>query len=172
MRIATLTKDKPERVFVQIHNAEASLDMPQGSPVCFVLNGTNDGNDAVLANTGTATLAHTAFAGIVPQVGGVKNGQYGMAQVFGICQKAVFLQRTRAATTDSWSTVAAIGAGCVLTIDTINNALAGTVAGAVSAYLAAFINGNAQASIAGSASSTNNANTAQTSLVKAFLRCM
>lgn len=172
MRIATITKDKPERVFVQVHNAEATLAIAQGSPACFVLNGTNDGVDVVNSVTATATIAHTGFAGVITQIGGLLAGQYGMAQAYGICQGIKYLQRTRAASTDSWSTIITAGTGCALTIDTVNNAFAGTVAGVVSAYLAAFILAQAQTLSAGSATSTSNSSTAQTVLLKGFLRAM
>lgn len=172
MRLGIIGKDKPERVFLAVHNAESSAAFTQGQPVCFVMNGTNDGNDVVLANTGTAVKATTLFAGVVVDSSGIANGAYGVAQVFGFCQKAVLVQRTRAASTDSWSTVQTINSGMALNIDTVNNGFVSSIAGAATQFLGFAIIGASQASIAGSASSTSNSSTAQTTLIPIFLRAM
>lgn len=172
MNLGILGKDRPEKVFIAVRNAEASAGINQGQPVCFVMNGTNDGNDVVLANTGAAGKATSLFAGTCQDKDGIANGQYGMTQVYGFAQFGVLTQRTRGATSDSWSSVASIPVGNICGVDTVNNAFVTLAAGAQSGFLAGMMMGESQASIAGRATATSDTATVETTKVKMFFRTM
>lgn len=167
-----LSKDRPEAVFIAVRNAEASAGIAQGEPVCWVMNGTNDGNDVVLPNTGAAGKATSLFAGVCVDIDGIPNATYGKVQVYGLCLKSMLEQRTRAATTDSWSSVASIPAGNICGINTVNNNFVTLAAGAQSGFLGFAMMAESQASIVGSASSTSDSATGQEAKVKMFLRAM
>lgn len=187
MRFETVGRDKPERVFLAVRNAEATVDIPMGSPVCFTMNGTNNGNDVVLPTTGGVLKGNYLFAGVAVEA--IPNRMFGYAQVFGYCQGAILVQRTRAASTDSWSSVDTRALGVPLALNVVENSTGNfTIGGltysvqadgftefsanAFEGVLPYAILASSQASIAGSASSTNNTSTIQTARVPVFLRAM
>ena len=172
MNTGTINRDRPEVAFISFRNAEASLSMPIGSPIAYVMNGTNDGNDCVLPVTATGPKATSLFTGAVIGQAAVVAGAYGVAQVYGPVLQAVLLARTRAATTDSWSSIASINTGVLCNVDTINNAFNRNAAGASSNFLAFAVLAQSVASVAGVASSTSDTLTASTSYAKLFLRAM
>ncbi len=171
MRFKTVG-NKADSVAVVIRNADTVV-LPPGVPVCLNMNGTNDGLDVVLPNTGGATKAHAFAYGVVlsPTSTGIAVNAVGESQIFGLNNSIVLLRGTRAASTDSWTSTASIASYVLLTIDTVNNAFqssGGTQA--ATAYLPFAVLAQSVASVVASASATSDTRTAITSSVKAFLR--
>lgn len=161
------TKDRPWRARVSLMNGESSSTITKGSPVS--VNPSNLGQ-VVLPATGGVTRSHSLFAGIA-----AKDAVAGSAVEIvagGYCYQAKFVNRTRAASTDSWSSVAAQAYGNLLTIDTVNNAVAYSTVGAASLGVNPIVLVETLASIAGSASSTSNSSTVQTQYVKVWVRAL
>lgn len=170
MEIKQLNKDKPEGVVLQVHSGESSASIPAGTPVILALDGTNDGLDVILPGSESA-LANSALYGVT--LGVIASGAYGNVRAFGFNRETILRQRTRANTTDSWSAIVSLEKGHMLAIDTVNNAFSTKVASlAASAFLPVALLAETQASIAGSASTTANASTVQTTSVKTFVRFM
>jgi hypothetical protein len=172
----------PDRMAVKIHNAD-TVTIPAGAPVVLNMNGTNNGMDVVLPSTsGSLELIQALSYGV--NTGPLAVGSYGEAIVFGMCQNLLLELNTRANSSASWSTYAALSIGQYLSIDTVNNMWVPALSGypVVSASTAAAaqtipraplaILGTSFASYAGSASSTNNSSTAQTAAVNAIIRMM
>lgn len=172
MKLGIVGKDRPEQVYLAVHNDEVSADLTQGRACCFVMDGTEDGVAVVSSTTGAAGKATSLFAGIITDIGGLANGKYGVSQVFGLCYTATLLLRTRAASTDSWATHAAGVLGDLLSIDTVNALLQRTAAGAASAFLAFAALASAYASAATGASDAGQTGTASTLSTRVFLRAM
>src|SRR4051812_24381 len=93
--------NKRDIVAIVVKNAEASATIPVGSPLCFVMNGTDDGLGVVLPGTGGAVKATSLMAGVA--LTSMLAGGYGESQVFGFCQNVVLRRQTRAASTDAFS---------------------------------------------------------------------
>jgi hypothetical protein len=72
-----------ERVFMAFRNAEASLAIPRGVPVCYNFNGTNDGVDAVNSVTAGANACVAGFVGVNTKA--TPKGEWGLAQCYGLC---------------------------------------------------------------------------------------
>lgn len=160
--------NKADIVAVVVHNGEASVAIPNGAPVCLELDGTNDGLDVVLPAT-IAANATGALFGVA--LGAIANGAYGEAQVFGFCNNLQLLASTRAATTDSWSTNSFANA-LILCVDTVNNVFSTTGGTQAKSGFSPNAVMAQSLTVAGSASSTANALTANIVNVKAFLRLM
>ena len=162
------TKDRPWRARISLLNGESSSSITAGEPV--VLSASDNGAKVVLPATGGVTQATPLFAGIA-----VKTTTPGNAVEIvgaGYVAKAKFLVRTRAASTDSFSTVAAMAIGNMLTIDTVNNAVAYSTVGAAALAVPAVVLMESIASIAGVASATSNALTYSTTSVKVWVRAL
>lgn len=156
-----------------VKNAESSSQIPAGSPVALVINGTDDGLAVVLPATAAAAKAHSLAYGIAHQA--ISAGAFGEVQVFGFCTKVKYSRaRTRAASTDGYGSVAAVSIGNKLLIDTVNNAVYDGGAQAASAYLPAIAAAEDLASISSQASTTSMTHTESyvTGYMKAFLRMM
>src|ERR1700741_668556 len=108
---------------LNFRSAESSASIPPGTPICFVMNATDDGFGAVLPATAGAAKTPELFAGINISPLDVTPKQYGMAMVFGLCNYAIVVQQSRAASTDSYVSAPALSVGQQLAIDTVNNAL-------------------------------------------------
>ena len=162
--------NKRDNVIVVVKNSEATSSITSGMPVELSLNGTNDGL-AVLLPSNSDAKAHAGFFGVA--LGTITAGNFGECAVFGFILDALVLSRTRAATTDSWSTVASMPVGCLLNVDTVNNWFS-TSGGtqAKSAFLPYAILAESIASTIGLASSTDNALTASSIALNIFLRAM
>lgn len=137
MRLPTLGA-KYQTVIVQVKNADTVV-IPNGTPVCFVYNGTDDGLAVVLPNTGGAAKATTLFAGVCEFTGtsagtGLPVGSIGDAFFFGMVTNAKVLVVTRSATSAAWPSYPAIAVGDALAIDTVNNVFTDLATGAQSAY--------------------------------------
>jgi hypothetical protein len=176
--------------FGNYKNAESSAVIPVGSPVCFVMNGTEDGYAAVLPSTAGAAKTPELFAGVSVTGPSVAAGVNGQLQVYGLCNYALFAQQTRAASTDSYASAASVAVGAPLQIDTVNNAFAvdsevtgamTIVTGATTATVAAnfgngkppmFVMAQTLASAASAASTSSDATVKKTYGVKIFLRAM
>lgn len=162
------TKDRPWRARISLINGESSSTINAGSPV--VLSASDNGSKVVLPATAGATVSTPLFAGIA--VGTATPGNAVEIVAGGFCYKAKFVHRTRAASTDSYASVAAMAIGNVLTIDTVNNAVAYSTVGAASLACPAIVLMESIASIASAASTTSNSGTASTSMVKVWVRAL
>jgi len=165
---------KAEIVLINIKNAEASASIANGTPVAFVYNGTDDGLAVVLPATAAGTKATSLFAGICEMPGGTTLivGAIGKAIANGLALSVKITQTTRAATTDSWSTFAAIATGDIFTVDTVNNAMQRQTAGVVTGFLPFAIAGQSLGSGSGTASATSDTRTVQTGTIKMHIRAM
>ena len=140
------------------------------------MNGTNDGLDVVLPNTGGAQKAHAFAYGVViapstPNLQGIPVNQFGEAQIFGFVQNAVLTRQTRSASTVSWNSEGSIASYVLLVIDTSANGFStsgGTQAS--TAYLPFAILQGTLASYSSSASASTDTRTAITASIKAFVR--
>lgn len=161
------TKNRPWRARISLINGESSTTIVKGNPV--QLN-PSDLGQVVLPSTGGVTQAHSLFAGVAAS--DAVAGSPVEIVAGGYCYQAKFVNRTRAASTDSWSSVAAMAVGNLLTIDTVNNCVAYSTVGAASLGVNPIVLVETLASIAGSATSTSNASTVQTQMVKVWVRAL
>lgn len=162
--------NKPFSDRVNVRNAESSSSIPAGSPVCLVISGTDDGFAVVLPATGAAAKATTLFFGVADRT--MAANDYGMTTVFGWCNRGIFVQQSRAASTDSYASAAAASLGQKLNIDTVNNAFGAGAIGAQSDFLAFAVAAQTLASAASSASTSSDASVAKTYALKMFIRAM
>lgn len=181
---------KPFVADINYKNGESSASIPAGSPICFVMNGTEDGFLAVLPSTAGAALTPELFAGVALTPISVVANAYGMARVWGLANYAIVVQQSRAASTNSYATAAALSVGQPLKIDTVNNAFAtaSQVTGSFTVVTNAttdtvalnfgdgnppmFVMAQTLASAASSASTSSDSSVKKTYGVKIFLRAM
>lgn len=161
------TKNRPWRARVSLMNGESSSTISKGNVV--QLN-PSDLGQVVLPSTGGVTQAHSLFAGIAANDAPVGTPVEIVAG--GYCHQAKFINRTRAASTDDFSSVAACAVGNLLTIDTVNNGVRYSTVGAASLGVNPIVLLESIASIASMASATSNASTAQTQMVKVWVRAL
>lgn len=193
------TGTRPFKSFLNFRSDEASASIPAGSPVLFSIDGTEDGFAAHLPSSSSAAKCPELFAGVFSGPGSLLAGYPGAAQIWGLCDYAIVVQQSRAASTDSYATAAALSVGQALSIDTVNNAFAtgsqftgartivtaftsGTAATDIqAATLAAnfgdgsapmFVMAQTLASAASSASTSSDSSTKKTYGTKIFLRAM
>lgn len=151
----------------------SGVTLAAGTPVALECSGTRDGIDVVLPSS-SAAKAHALAYGVV--LNAIADQQYGEAQVYGFNSNIVLLRQTRATSTDDWSSNnAGFPLGCVLNINTVNNAF--TTSGgtqAVTGFLPFAVLASSVATWASTASSnaTGDTRTALTVSAKAFLRMM
>ena len=165
--------NKRDIVDVVVHNAETSAQIPAGTPIAFVMNGTNDGLDVVLPATAGAAKATSFAAGIALQ--NMNAGDYGDSQVFGFCQNVVLLRQTRSDSTGDWSSNATgFVTGLLLGIDTVHNAMSTLASSGATIYAPIAVLAASVASWASTASSNATADTRTiiTVATKAFIRMM
>ena len=179
MRLPTLGA-KYQTVIVQVKNADTVV-IPNGTPVAFVFNGTDDGLAVVLPNTAGAAKATTLFAGIVEFAGSTSLpvSSIGDAFFFGMVTNALVDLVTRSATSANWPSYTSLNAGDALAVDTVNNALTDVATGASSAYLPFAVIGGSVASATTQASTITTgslaaftASTMLQSRTKVFVRAM
>lgn len=175
MRIHQLTgTDTPaEDAIIRVRNGETSATIPEGAPMCFVFNGTNDGVNVVLPATGGAGLATSMFAGVAGTA--IPAGTIGPAIVFGFASNIRLVRATRAASTDAWGSTPAIAAGNLLSVVTNLNAFTFSATGAASAFLAGVMAGQTLASattLVSSSAGTNDTRLADVTLIRGFVRSM
>lgn len=173
MRFRTVG-NKYDAAYIVVHNAMTAKTIPQGAPVFFLLNGTNDGLDVQDANT-SAGAGQEAIAGIVVTNGGLPPLGYGEAQVFGICQSTRIVTATRTTSTDSYNSFTAILPFDIMQVNTQTNvdAVSRSAAGSATAIVHNIINVASYTSTASQSSSFDTtARTAITTTQKTFLRLM
>lgn len=172
MRQATLGA-KPHLKTIPIKNADTVV-IPNGTPVAFIFNGTDDGLAVVLPATAGAAKATSLLAGIAEMPGSVSIpvGGIGQAVVEGICLSVKITQSTRATSTDSFNSFPAIAVGDVLVVDTVGNALSRFGSQGQEDELQFAMAGQSLASGASSASNTSNTNLLVQNTIKMFLRIM
>ena len=165
------TKNRPYQAKINGVNAESSAAIAIGNPVALSGAGLAAGNgNVVLPSTAGATGSTPLFAGIAASNANV--GQPVEIICGGYVNTAKFIIRTRAASTDSWSTVQTVAANVLCSIDTVNNGIASSAAGAASLAAPAIVLLESRASIAGVASSTSDSATVSTTTVKALVRAL
>lgn len=112
---------------VSIRNNNASLAILDGQPVYYDNNdvvAVNFGVDVKTLSTALGTSPVGLFAGIakINSNTGLLVGEVGEAICYGFTD-AIISRRTRAASTDTWASVASFGAGDQLIGDSVNNGL-------------------------------------------------
>ncbi len=113
--------NKRDAISVVVVNKEATATMVLGQPAFYNLTGTADTNDGVgVVNPSTALVAsYQLCAGVLQQQLAV--GQYGISLVFGYSSSTLVKLASRATSTDSWSSYAAVASGVLLLPDFTNN---------------------------------------------------
>jgi hypothetical protein len=173
---------------INFRSAEASASIPPGTPICFVMNATEDGFAAVLPSTAGATKCPSFFGGINASPIAVVPNAYGAAMVWGLCNYALVAQQSRAASTDNYASAAAFSLGQPLTINTVQNAFmvaaaigamtivtgatTDTVAVNLAQYAPIAILAQTLAAAVSSASTTSDSSLKKTYGLKVFLRAM
>lgn len=155
----------------------ANTAMTAGQPAILALNGTEDGLLVVLPSAAAnAAAAAQWFYGIV--VDSLNAKELGEVIRHGIHPKAQLRVRTRAASTDTWASVASLSTGVLLSCDTVNNCLSTVPAtvpssDAYSLTLAKFAElAQTIGSIASAASSAGGSATFSTIAAKVFVRAL
>lgn len=157
------TKDRPYRATLSGINGESSSDITAGDAVCYNADGTR----FVLPSSLAAATAPGLFAGIATHT--AKIGQP-LDVVCGGFTKAKLIVNTRAASTDSWASVASVAAGAYLTVNTALNGVATSGAGAALASPYLMILPASRASSASSASATSDTRTLITASASILVR--
>lgn len=171
MRFAQLTKDKVEKVFIQVRNDESSADLAAGTLVCFTMDATRDGLDVVGVNTGGAAKSTSLFAGVLPRA--IVNARYGISQVYGYVNSVKHIKNTRAASTDSYTSMTSVAVGDFLFVQTLGGGgVSRSGAGAANQNPGFLIAAESVASVAASASTTSDTSIAVTGTMKAFVRAL
>lgn len=123
-------KNRPWRARVSFRNGESSVALTIGMPVVLKAG---DESAVVSPNTGaSAAVNHALFAGLLA-ADSVAAGQYGDVVVAGYHQSARVLRMTRADSTSPWASFPAIATGDYFTIESVNNCIQRSGAGAASA---------------------------------------
>lgn len=157
--------NKADIMAVVIRNSEATASIPLGTPVVMAVPTglATDGLDVVLPATATDVTQSSLGVGVALKA--IAAGEYGEAQVFGLCQQVKIL-RTRGASTDAF---ASIISGLLLKAESVSNCFATVASNGASAFMPVAVLASTIASIASTAASTQ---TATTGFGKAFLRMM
>lgn len=123
--------NKPLYTAITVKNAEASVAIPNGTPVALVMNGTDDGLAVVLPSTAGATKASSFFQGVCYNPGGqiLAVAALGQCIVGGLALNVRITQSTRATTTDSFNSWTSCALGDILSVDTVANGLSRSGAG-------------------------------------------
>jgi hypothetical protein len=173
MRFRTVG-NKYDVAFIVVHNAMTAKTIPQGAPIFFVMNGTNDGLDVQDANT-QAGAGEGAWCGVVATNGGLAPLAYGESQVYGLCQSTRVVTITRTTSTDSYNSVTAIATFDVMQVNTLSgvDAFSRSSSGAHSALLYPMFAVQGYTSTASQSSSFDTTSrTAITTTMKTFLRVL
>jgi hypothetical protein len=165
---------KNEDLIHVVKNAEASVEIPAGTPCIYAMNGTDDGLAVVLPSSSTAVKASVFLAGVAQKT--IPIGKMENVQVYGFNRFTRVYRGSRAASTDAWPTFAAFAIGDILQVNTVANAFASSAVGAQSGYQPMVVVAEVVASVATMASSVLGINAASAlsffSGVKTFLRFM
>jgi len=165
-----LGKDRPRRQTVHYVSSEATSTIPSGVPVAFTMSGTRDGGEVELpGSAASGVIANQLVAGIALK--DVLAGEAGEFAVSGYLSQIKLVRVTRAASTVTYATQAALGIGGQLLVETVAN---GVSPGAVASTGALYdmVAMETLASVASAATTTSDSSTSKTAYVKAFLRLM
>ena len=160
--------NKADMVYVNVKNA-STYTLPAGAPCFYVMNGTDDGLAVVGANDAAAAL-QGMFAGFTARV--LAPNAVGEAQVYGLVSNVRVLTGTRASTTDSFTTSAAIALGDILQVATNAgaDAMQRNGAGATATAYGGFYAAQTLAAVASSASTSTYTALTRGVLMKCFVR--
>ena len=162
------TKDRPWRARVSLISGEATNTITAGQPVCLL---NTDPSKVVLpSSSGGAVFASPLFAGISANT--VTPGNAVEIVAGGYVARAKFLQRTRTGSGASWASADSVAAGGLCSIDTVNNCMAFSAAGAASLASPACVLLESVSSVSGIASSTSDTSTASFANVKVWVRAL
>ena len=142
MIIQRINRTNPEKVFIVCRNDDTV--MTKGATVVFTFDATRDGLDIVKSVTGAAAKSNLA-AGIVDTA--LAAGAYGLVQCYGVRTDAIYLKCGTAS--DSAGVI-----GDAMCLDTANDGLSGTAAGAVAEYFPGFVMGETMATSSATVTTT------------------
>lgn len=115
--------NKRDNVLVVVQNGEATATMQLGQPVMYNLSSTAsaqlDGLSVVNPST-LGTIGYQLSAGVLATANLAVN-QYGESIVYGYSQSTLVLLQSRATSTDSWSSAAAMASALLLVPDFNSN---------------------------------------------------
>lgn len=158
------TKDRPWNARISLLSGE-STTIPAGSPV--ILKAT-DVTKVVLPSTAGTATCNSLFAGVASQ--SVSPGDFVDIISSGYVANARIVTQTRAASTDSYASVASRDAGAVYTIDTVRNAFGFSAVSTNAPALAVLV--ETLASIASAASNTADTSLYKTATAKLYIRAL
>lgn len=166
-----LGNDRPGLMkgFEWVQNNGAAA-IAEGAPAIYEMDGTDDGLSAENASDSNAAGASGGLAGVALE--SIAVSAYGKVQTRGYVDKVVLVRATRAATTDSYATLAAIAKWDQLIVNTVGNGFSRSGAGAASAALPKVCAIGTLASSASQASTTSDSSLQKTTTITAFLRIM
>lgn len=122
MNVGLISKSNPDVARTTFNNRE-TVDIPLGTPVVFVMDGTKDGADAQLPSSSSANKAAMFLVGIslaIAKAGSTGNN----AQCYGIAQQVLVSRTiTRSATSAVWASAVGVAVGDILTVNTLANVL-------------------------------------------------
>ena len=114
--------NKADRLIFNTKNAEASATIALGAPVIFNLSSTANADDGLaVVNPSTAGAGAYQLGSGVNCTYNLANNTMGEAIVYGFCASTLVKLGTRATSTDSWASIAAIASGVLLVPDFTNN---------------------------------------------------
>lgn len=124
------TKNRPWRARLSMRNGESALSFSQGMPLVLL---STDVSAVITPVTGAAdAINHALFVGLSAE-NAHAFGQYGDVVIGGYHAAARVLRMTKASSTDIWASFVALAIGDYFTIDSVNNALMCSGAGAATA---------------------------------------
>lgn len=159
------TKDRPWSARVCLYSGESTNKINRGSPV--VLSST-DVTKVVLPSSAGASTVGSLLAGIATK--DAYPGEVVEVISAGYVANSRIVTQTRAASTDSFASVASRAAGAVYSVDTVRDALAFSAAS--SAAPPAFVLVETLASIASAASNTAETGLYRTASAKMWVRAL
>ena len=161
------SKNRPHTARITCYNSDAA-QIPRGAPV--FLNYTAAGEEKYVALPSTGSAAKNTFLCQGLATANVPVGEWGEFLVAGFHFAAKVIRQSRAASTDSYASVAAIAVGDYFTIDSVNNGLARSGAGAASIGPAMFAALETSVSLASTVSTTSDTSVAVTIGLKMLVR--
>jgi hypothetical protein len=121
MRMKQVGNKREDMVGVILNGGLSTI--PLGAPVIYKLTSTANDNDGVSVGLPSASggAANYQLCAGVNQTYNLAVGYYGEAMIFGYCPTTLVKLNTRAATTDTWASVAAVASGVLLVPDFTND---------------------------------------------------
>ena|SRR2546430_13475185 len=182
MRTKLVETPRPERYIHVVFNAEATAQIPRGTPCILNLSqvpqpatasdsypaGYQDGLQVVLPSSSSATLSNYLLYGVA--LANITAQQLGESQVHGLVNFALINLGTRASSTAAWASAAAIASGALLVVDSTNNGFVTTSALSAGQQHAILI--DSIASVASSASTSTDTRVANLQGYRVFVRQM